>query len=61
MFDFLKGRRTYIVGLGLIVTGVGQWLSLDVLSLSNIFVGDHWTMVLEGLGLMGLRASVDKL
>ena len=44
--NFLKGKKTYIVGILFIVLGLLQ--------------GDN-TMVLEGLGFMTLRAGISKI
>ena len=46
VISFFKGKKTYVVGILMIVLGLLQ--------------GDN-TLVLEGLGLVSLRAGVSKI
>lgn len=53
--NFLSGKKTYIVGVGMILYGVGGWVA---------GIHDYNTaikMVLEALAIMGLRAGVSKV
>ena len=55
MGNFLTGYKTYIVGLGMILYGIG-----------GLAAGIHdWDtasrLVLEGLAFMGLRAGISKV
>lgn len=52
MFGWLKGKKTYITGAGLILWGVFEYVTGDQASGAN-----H---VLEGVGLMTLRAGITK-
>lgn len=52
IFDFLPGYKTYIVGAGMIMTGLGAGLTSGDLGQID------WQLVLEGLGLMTLRRGI---
>lgn len=52
---FLAGKRTYLVGLGLIVNELVKWAVGDQ-SLGDMT--QHLPAILEGMGLMSLRASI---
>jgi hypothetical protein len=53
IFDFLPGMKTYIVGVGMIMTGLGTGLTSGDLSLID------WNLVLEALAIMGLRKGME--
>lgn len=69
LFAKLNGYKTYIAGVGLILSGIGAVL-IDLShagSLSELFnlavnlnASVEWGHVLEGLGLIGLRHAVAK-
>ncbi len=61
MRQFLFGKKTYIVVLGLIATILGSWLSGDVVSLGTLLTMDNIQMLLGALGLGTLRAGVAKI
>lgn len=52
IFDFLPGMKTYIVGVGMIMTGIGAGLTAGDFSLID------WPLCLEGLGIMTLRKGI---
>lgn len=59
--DFLKGIKTYIVALGMVVTAVGMWLSTVDPTIGSLFAGDHFQLILEGLGFAAVRAGIAKV
>ena len=52
IFDFLPGAKTYIVGVGMIMVGLGSALTTGDLSMID------WNLVLEALAIMGLRKGI---
>lgn len=54
---FLAGYRTYLIGFGLAAQALGLWLAGD-LALSDFLA--RLPEILGGMGLMALRAGVDK-
>lgn len=52
----LSGYKTYLVGLGMIGTGAGKLLGIDLpwIEVST----DSATLIGNGLGMMGVRAGV---
>lgn len=53
----LKGQRTYLLGFGLMAQALAQWLAGD-LSLSGFL--EALPEIFGGMGLMALRAGVEK-
>jgi hypothetical protein len=51
MLQFLEGKRTYLVAIGVIATAVGQYLTGDAT------VAEAVNAALVGLGLATLRAA----
>jgi hypothetical protein len=49
----LKGKRTYVIAFGIVLTAVGSWFAGDI-NLQEAVI-----TILAGLGLGTLRASVD--
>ena len=52
MSEVLEGKKTYLVALGIILTGIGSYLSGDVTLIQAVVV------ILNGLGLGALRLGV---
>lgn len=53
--DFLSGKKTYIVALGIIFVGVGSFAQ------GEVDVAGMLTYILNGLGLATLRLGVSKV
>jgi len=54
---FLRGKRTYILGALIALQAVAQWAVGDI---GIVELGQQLPEILAGLGLMSLRASVNK-
>ena len=53
--EFLQGKKTYIVAIGVVVAAVVAFLT------GELQLADAVTRALEGLGLATLRAGVSKV
>ena len=54
MKDYLKGKKTYIVAIGLVFTAIGSFINGDLTLVEAIVV------IMNGLGFGALRAGVAK-
>ena len=54
MFEFLQGKKTYLVAFGVVVAVLISWVNGDLTLADAIVKG------LEGVGLATLRAGVGK-
>jgi hypothetical protein len=54
---FLKGYKTYLAGVGLIVVGVSKYLSGDE-TLSQFVTGGDLLTILGGLGFVGVKSAL---
>lgn len=59
MVEWIKGKKTYIVSVLMIVVALVQTITGE-LSWSEFFSSDYIRMILEGFGLGFLRAGVTK-
>lgn len=58
-----QGKKTYSVGILMVVLGVAQfmgWLPAETMD-TTALISDPLTMIMNGLGLGGLRAGVAKV
>ncbi len=53
-FDFLSGRKTYVIAAGIILAAVGAFMAGEYTLQETV------NRVLEGLGLAALRLGVSK-
>lgn len=60
LFDFLPGKKTYLVGLGLIIKGISP-LSEFLITGDPSQATVDMQSILEGLGLITLRKGVKKV
>lgn len=59
--DGLKGWKTYIMGVGLILTGIAEEIEKNKEDLFNLIVAClRNQQILMGLSVMGLRAGIAK-
>lgn len=61
--DFIKGFRTYVIGLTMIITPVLRAIGVDtsfVDEIVNILNNGGIEQILTGAGLMTLRAGIEK-
>ena len=59
MIEFLKGRKSYVIAILMVLAGLVQFLTGDI-TLAELLQGEHARIILEGLGLAALRAGVSK-
>jgi len=59
LLGFFAGKKTYLVALSLITSAVWPFIQGDI-TLGEVFSGDRWVQILEGLGLWTLRLGVKK-
>lgn len=61
---FLSGKKAYIAGIGLIVPALVEMVSRfsdqGVAYLVTVPGTPEWALLLNGLGVMGLRAAITK-
>ena len=64
MKQWLEGKKTYLVSLGMVLTGIssgfGQLENGGINLMDCNYELMNWGMVLEGLGLSTLRAGLAK-
>ncbi len=58
--DFFAGKKTHFVGIIMILTGLVQLVMGPVTQLGDMDSGEATRLVMEGLGLMGIRLGVQK-
>ena len=58
--DFFAGKKTHFVGIIMIATGLIQLVMGPVTQLGDMDSGEAARLVMEGLGLMGIRLGVQK-
>lgn len=58
--DWLKGKKTYIIAVLMIVVGVVKVATGDM-SLMTMLGSEHIQTILEGFGLATIRAGVAKV
>ena len=51
----LRGKKTYVVALILVLVGVAQWAGIDIPGIGEI---EPLELILNGLGLSALRAGI---
>jgi hypothetical protein len=55
---FLSGKKTYVIGVVVILIGTLEWLGVDI---PGVDVGqDPLMWMLNGSGVMSLRAAIEK-
>lgn len=54
MRKWLSGRKAYLCGTGLIIAGIVEYIDTGD-------IGNAIKLILEGLGIMGLRAGMAKI
>ena len=57
--NWLKGRKTYIISILMVLVGIVKLLSGDM-SLGEFVMSDNISILLEGFGLGALRSGVSK-
>lgn len=64
MLNFLKGKKTYILGLLMVLTAIEQYITGDI-TLSQLMMNIHGVAITiigaNGLGFITLRAAISKV
>jgi hypothetical protein len=64
MKEYLKGKKTYLVSIGMVMSGIGAGFGLNEDGSMNLMDCNwelmDWSMILNGLGLSTLRAGLAK-